>query len=40
MATAAITTYDELSDEVKRLINFADEDKNSERGKRTVYLLI
>ncbi len=33
MATVAITTYDDLSDEVKRPINFADEDKDSEGGK-------
>jgi polyhydroxyalkanoate synthesis regulator protein len=33
MATAAITTYDDLSDEVRRLVNFDDQDKNSEEGK-------
>jgi hypothetical protein len=34
MATAAITTYDDLSEEVKRLVKFDDEDKNSQEGKR------
>ncbi len=34
MATAAITKYDDLSAEVKRLVSFDDEDKNSEEGKR------